>query len=268
MFTNFVVEHPTNALTPLVYWWVADHYFQMGDKGDAEYNYQWIFQYFPAHDLARPAQLMAARAVMGRSPGQAIKLYLDPLVSDTNCPPELQTQALFAYCEALRDSVGTNNINVQSATNILAHICANYPTNEAGALAWDEIGDCDLQLGALDAATNAYTQAENSPGASPTLVCQAKVQLGQTLEKKSEADGLVEGGRKALLNQALSEYLTVVYVNSDEFWVKEAAWKALLLFGSNEVGNVEQLKLFFDRLEKLFPQLKEALEKKRTALKI
>jgi hypothetical protein len=100
------------------------------------------------------------------------------------------------------------------------------------------------------------------------LVCQAKVQLGETLEKKSEADGLVDGDRKALRNQALSEYLTVVYVNSEEFWVKEAAWKALPLLGSNEVGNVEQLKLFFDRLEKLFPQLKEALEKKRAALKI
>jgi len=268
MFTNFVVEHPTNALTPLVYWWVADHYFQIGDKGDAEYNYQLIFQYFPTHELARPAELMAARAVMGRSPDQAIKLYLDPLVGDTNCPPELKTRALFAYCEALRNSVGTNNINVQRAADILSHICANYPTNEAGALAWDEIGDCDLQLGALDAATNAYTQAENSSGAPPVLVCQAKVQLGETLEKKSEADGLADGDRKALRNQALSEYLTVVYVNSEEFWVKEAAWKALLLLGSNEVGDVEQLKLFFDRLEKLFPQLKEALEKKRAALKI
>jgi TolA-binding protein len=268
MFTNFVVEHPTNALTPLVYWWLADHYFQLGDKGDAEYNYQWIFQYFPTHFLARPAQLMAARAVMGRSPDQAIKLYLDPLVGDTNCPPNLQTRALFAYCEALRNSVGTNNINLQRATNILGHICANYPTNEAGALAWDEIGDCDLQLGALDAATNAYTQAENSSGAPPALVCQAKVQLGETLEKKSEADGLADADRKALRNQALNEYLTVVYVDSEEFWVKEAAWKALLLFGSNEVANGDQLKLFFDRVEKLFPQLKEALDKKRAALKI
>ncbi len=52
---------------------------------------------------------------------------------------------------------------------------------------------------------------ENSPGATPALVSEAKVQLGVALEKKAEADGLIEGDRKALRQQALGEYLEVVY---------------------------------------------------------
>ncbi len=72
-FTNFVVEHPADALlTPLAYWWVADHYFRQGDTAQAEFNYQLVFRKFPTNDLAGPAQLMAGRAAMSRSDDQAI----------------------------------------------------------------------------------------------------------------------------------------------------------------------------------------------------
>lgn len=268
LFTNFVVEHPADArLTPLAYWWVADHYFRQGDTTQAEFNYQLVFQKFHTNDLAGPAQLMAGRAAMSRSGDQAINLYLAPLLNDPTCPADLQTKARFAYCEALRKSAGTNNSNLLMATKILGSICAEYPTNEASALAWDQIGDCDLQLNALDTATNDYAQAANSPGATPALVCEAKVQLGVTLEKKAEADGLAEGDRKSLRQQALREYLEVVYADADEFWVKKAAWNALPLIGAADSANTEQLNLFFDRLEQLFPQLKEALERKRAAMK-
>ena len=156
----------------------------------------------------------------------------------------------------------TNNLNLQQATNILSQLCPLAATNEAGALAWSEIGDCNFQLGAFDAATNAYAQAFNSPVAGEELWCRAKVGLGIVLEKKAE--GLHDEDRKILLRQALNHYLDVVDLKSDAFWVKKAGWQALPLIGLVENNDAKQN--FFNRLEVLLPPLKDALEKKRAAL--
>ena len=132
---------------------------------DAERNYQMIFQNFPTNELADRAQLMAGRAAMGRSqPPEALR-YLSNLIGDTNCPGDLRDQARFAYCEAKRamSASETNNASLQDATNMLAQMYPEAVTNLAGALAWCETGDCDLHMGAFDAATNAYAQVLNSP---------------------------------------------------------------------------------------------------------
>ena len=269
LFTNFVSEYPSNALvTPLARWWVAGHYFQQGVFIAAEVNYQLLSDYFPMHALAYPARLMAARSAMGRFNYQeaieSLNPLVNPLVGDTNCPAELQTRALFALCEAWRELKDTNTVmHLQTATNILGPICAKNPTNEVGALAWDEVGDCSLLLGAYDAATNAYAQVQNSPGASPELQYRATVGLGEALEKMAQG-AASEADRKGLLSQALGEYLSVVYAGSEEWWVKKAAWQALPLIG--QADNPEQVSRFFQRLERLFPQMKEVLEKKRAAL--
>jgi tetratricopeptide (TPR) repeat protein len=232
---------------------------------EAERHYELIFQDFPTNELAYPAQLMAGRAAMGRfSPdayGYFAKLFT------TNSPAELAVQARFAYCDALRQmaSSDTNNANLISATNILNQICQMYPTNAAGALAWSEIGDCDMQLGAFDAATNAYAQVLNSPAAGQELWCRAKVGLGIVLEKKAE--GLPEEARITLLNMALNNYLDVVDIKSEELWVKKAGLQALPLIGSVGSGDIKQVNNFFNRLEALLPQLTDALEKKRAAFK-
>ena len=120
-----------------------------------------------------------------------------------------------------------------------------------------------MLLGAYDAATNAYAQVQNSPGASPELQYRATVGLGEVLEKMAQG-AASEADRKGLLSQALGEYLSVVYAGSEEWWVKKAAWQALPLIG--QADNPEQVSRFFQRLERLFPQMKEVLEKKRAAL--
>ena len=44
-FTNFVTRFPTLPdLAPSAQWWVADHYFRLGDSVNAERNYKTIFQ--------------------------------------------------------------------------------------------------------------------------------------------------------------------------------------------------------------------------------
>jgi hypothetical protein len=188
------------------------------------------------------------------------------MLADTNCPPPLATQAMFAYGGVLmrQDSSDTNQpfANFELATNVFAQICTANPTNEIGALAGSELGDCDLQLGALDAATNAYAQVVNSPYASVSLRNRAQVGWGRVLEKKAETAS--SDARRPLQLQALEIYEDVVYdQTADAFWAKKAGLQALPLIVATGAGNVNR---FFVRLEILFPQLKDSLEKKKAAM--
>ena len=214
LFTNFVAQFPTNELAPLAQWWVAEHFFRAGDFVNAERNYKSVFQNTNWQDspLVYPAQMMAGRAAVGRLGYSDAIGYFTALADDTNCPPELNVQARFAWGTALMqmNSADTNNpaANFQAATNVFAQICKSYPTNELGAHAWGEIGDCDLQLTNFDAATNAYAQVFNSPFADVSARSQAQVGLRHRAGKDS---GFGDGRRadRICFNLALNEYLDV-----------------------------------------------------------
>jgi TolA-binding protein len=281
-FTAFVSQYPTSPLAPVAQWWVADYYFRQGGTSysEAEKNYEYIFQntntVWQQSSLFYPAQLMAARAAVGRQDYQgAVNFYLTRLLSDTNCPAPLQRQAKFAYGGVLMrwDSPDTNRpyLNFETASNVFAELGADNATNQYGPLAWSELGDCNLQLGALPAATNAYTRAMNSPSASVGLRCRAQVGLGRVLEKMAE-NAAADSDRQALLQQALKNYLAVFQtsmgngLNDNEspqaFWVAKAGLLMLPLLSKD--GHYPAN--FFDRMESLLPQLKDSLEKKKAAL--
>ncbi len=284
LFTNFVVQFPTSQQAPLAQLWVADHYFNLGGTNymDAERNYKMLYQNtnwsgmpLVSTNLAYQARLMAGRAALGLPSYPDAIDHFKMLTSDTNCPADLNAQALFEYGNALMqmDSTDTNNLlaNFQLATNVFNQICERYPTNELNARAWIEIGKCDLQLTNYDGATNAYAQAFNSTNADVSSRSQALIGFGLTLVKKAD---LASGGDQAQLRQmALDSYLDVFDTSygknlrdgevADPFWVKKAGLEALPLVESLGVGDPEK---FFNRMEELFPQLKEALEKKRAAL--
>ncbi len=277
LFTSFVGRYPTNDLAPLAQWWVADYYFRATNFAGvenffaAETNYENIFQN-PAWEnsaLVYPAQLMAGRSAMGRQGFSDAGRHFAKLINNTNCPPELGVQARFAYGSALLQmtSLDTNNSNVQLALNLFSQIYRLYPTSEAGALAWSETGDCYLQLGDFDAATNAYAQVLISPAAGAGLRGRVQVGIGLVLEKKAAL--LPPAGRPALLKQALDRYLNLIYTDdeADAFWQKKAGLQALPLLAAAGDRNPEALDKFFDRLERWLPSLRDALEKKRAALK-
>jgi len=272
LFTALAAQFPTNGLAPLAQWWVADHFYRAGNFVGAETNYELIFQ-TPAwknSDLFYRAQLMAGRAAAQRLGFADAVNYLTKLVNDTNCPPPLATQAMFAYGGVLTrmDSPDTNRpfANFELATNVFTQIFLANSTNEAGAQALSELGDCDLQLGAFDAATNAYAQVIAARPASEDLRSRAKVGLGIVLEKKAE---LASGDAPvALWRQACGQYLDVLDAYragdlKDAIWAKRAGLKALVLVNKIGVTNSDQ---FFKDLETLFPALKEMLEKKKAAL--
>ena len=265
LFTNFLARYTSDpALTPLAFWWVADHYFRQGDTIAAEKNYQYISQGFPTNDLAYRAQFMAGMAAMARFNYKDARNYFLNLFTYSNCPEDLKLQGKFGYCEALSHLAvsDTNNISLETETQILAQIYSMAATNIAGALAWAETGDCNLQMGALDAATNAYAQAFTAAASrNQELWCRAKVGFGTVLEKKAE--GLPDEDRKVLLGEALNQYLDVVYSGTNEYYVKKAGLNALPWVSLLESDEARQK--FFDRLEALLPQMKNALEKKRSA---
>ena len=277
LFTNFVAQFPTHDLAPLAQYWVADHYFRLGGTNyvDAERNYKMLYQNtnWQGSPLVYQARMMAGRAAMGLpSYNDAIDHFIS-LTSDTNCPPDLNAQALFAYGSALMlsDSRDTNNplANFQLATNMFNQICQLYPTNEPGALAWNEIGDCDLQLGAFDAATNAYAQVFNSPFANISARSRAQIGFGIALEKKA---ALVSGAsQNELLDQALDNYLDVFWGDNlrdgeqwDLFWVKKAGLQAAPLVG--RLNDPDAERAFYGSLKGVLPQLTDLIEKKVAAL--
>jgi TolA-binding protein len=277
LFTNFVAQFPTNELAPQAQWWVADYYFHASEPDhfvNAERNYKFIFQNtnWQSSPLIFPAQMMAGRAAVGRLGYSDAIGYFTGLVGDTNCPPDLNAQARFAWGATLMqmNSADTNSplANFQLATNVFAQIVQIYPTNELSALAWGEIGDCDLQLTNFDAATNAYAQVVNSPFAKIAARSQAQIGWGITLEKKA---ALMNGGDQTnSLQLALNNYLDVLYGKNlrdgetpNAFWTEKAGLQAAAL--AETLGEWPQAMNIYQRLEELLPQLKDSLEKKITA---
>jgi TolA-binding protein len=277
-FTNFVTRFPTLPdLAPSAQWWVADHYFRLGDSVNAERNYKTIFQNTNwqnsasfTNSLYYPALMMAGRAAVSRTDNaEAIRDYFLKLEADTNCPLDLRVAATFAHGSALMkmDSTDTNNLtaNFQYAVTVFNQICsASLTNNDWGARAWGEMGDCYLQLARYDDATNAYLQVLAAPQANLSLQSQAQIGLGQALEKKA---GLLSAGpdQTALYTQALANYWEVFNRTGEEkeldpFWTKEAGLDAANLVTA--LGKWDQAMIIYTNLVAMMPELKTSLARK------
>lgn len=272
-FTNFLAEFPTNQYAPIAQWWLGDYYSGQSDWADAEKNYKLVYQNWPSHELAYPAMYMAGRSAMGRQGYEDAKTDFETLTTDTNCPPQYDAQALFALGDVFMQepSPDTNNplANFSQAKQYFEAVCQTYPNSEQAALAWGEIGDCNLQLATQNPefykdATNAYNQVIASSSAEVAERSQAQVGIGIVLEKRA---ALAPENKTALLQSALDNYLDVFFgnnlrtgENSDPHWVKTAGLQALPLIETLGTGDPDK---FINQMETLLPQLKDSLEKKR-----
>jgi TolA-binding protein len=284
LFSAFLTEFPTNELAPYAQWWVADHFFNAINFagglnfGMAETNYENIFQN-PAwrnSGLYYKAQLMAGRAAMARLGfSDAISSYFSKLLADTNCPADIREPARFAYAHALMqlmqsEVLETNKLaeNYQLALGLLEQVRQVNPTNLTAALAWAETADLQLQMNDLAGATNSYAQVLNSPTASVGL--RNRVQVGQGLALEKMAESAAPEMRQNLLKAACDDYREVVYSKDPQvnlFWVKKAGLQYLALANRTGALDRDDLNKLIDRLEKILPQLKSALELKRPAAK-
>ncbi len=270
LFTNFVTQFPTSGWAPIAQWWIGGFYYDTGSNYvDAEKNYELLYLKWPTNYLAYEAKLMAGRAAMGRQGYSDAINYFTTLTSDTNCPANLYVQALFAYGGALmlEPSSDTNNAlaNFEQAVQVFKVVCQSYPQSEQAALAWGEIGDCDLQLTNYDDATNAYAQVTNSALADAAARSQAQTGIGLVFEKR--AAQTTGQAQTMLLQRALQNYLDVLYGNNlregetaDPFWVKKAGLEAASV--AEKLGEWPQAVNVYRRLEELLPQLRGLLEQK------
>lgn len=273
-FTNFIAEFPTNQYAPIAQWWLGDYYFGQSDWQDAERNYKLVFQNWPSHELAYPAMLRAGHAALDRTDFEGAKNYFEQLTTDTNCPPQYDAQALFSLGCVFMQEPDTNNplTNFVQAKLYFQAVCQTYPNSEQAALAWGEIGDCNLQLAGQNPefykdATNAYNQVMNSSYAGITERSQAQVGIGIVLEKRA---ALVSEDKNTLLQSALDNYLDVFFGNnlrtgeaSDPVWVKQAGYQALPLIETLGTGDPDK---FINQMETVLPELKDSLEKRRLEL--
>jgi len=237
-FTNFITEFPTNDLAASAQWWVADHYFRNGDFLLAEYNYQLIYQKWPASKLAYQAKLMAGRVALTRQKWPDAIQYLTNLINDLHCPTNVRVQALFAYGDTLmsRGSSDTNQLaDYDEAISVFRALCRDYPTNQIAALAWGEMAECYLQWAQYShdfkEVTNAFQQVIDAPRAGVAARAAAKVGLGVVLEKQAEQASGPE--QLALLRMAFNHYFdvfrgTILRDNEemDLYWKKKAGLEA------------------------------------------
>jgi tetratricopeptide (TPR) repeat protein len=213
--------------------------------------------------------MMAGRAAMGRGGYQDAISYFTSLTADTNCPPELDAQALFAYGSALTlmESTNINDplANFKQAVVVFKLICQTYPSSEQAALAQGEIGECYYQLTNYDDATNAYAQVIASPQADISARSQAQIGMGMALEKMAES--ATGDDQRPLLELAKNNYADVFFQKNlrdgetaDSWWIKEAGLRAAT--AAETLGEWEQAAAIYAELKKWLPQLGDSLDKK------
>lgn len=235
-FTNFVAQYRTNELAPRAQWWVGDYYLRRGDSSKAEESYQ-----FPAEwsrsELYLPAQMMAGRAAMARVLGYRDAInYFTNLANNSSCPSDLRVQAMLAAGDAYVSRTETGATNRPSDLEEAVRWFKSVPATSSRAVAaWGSLGNCFLELGNYESAAKYYNDVIQSPAATLGAQRQAKVGLGKIAEAK--ANGKSGAEQKALLKEALENYLNAFWFDrdlrpgepNDFFWMQNAGWEAARL---------------------------------------
>src|SRR6185295_12693814 len=98
VFTNFVVQFPTNELAPLAQTWVADFYFNQKNYFQAKKEYQRIFENasWPVTNLTYQARMMAGKAAFAFTDYKGAAEVFSELVTEKRTPTNIVAEALFA----------------------------------------------------------------------------------------------------------------------------------------------------------------------------
>ena len=274
-FTNLLARFPTNALAPQAQWWVAGHYFRLGDMQAAEQNYQSLYQNWPATEISYQARMMAGRSAFERHGWHDAWDYFTKLVQDTNCPPLLRAQAWCALGDTFISQDSTNKLaDYKDALNAFDQVFLCCPSNYMAALALGKKANCLLQCAESTqdylTVSNAFEQVLGAPQADVKARSIALVGLGLTLEKLGKLQ--TGAAQTAILEEALNRYLEVFYLDPkflrageepDAFWTRKAGLSAGQLAESMKLYS-QALNIYL-RLKDLFPPLK--LESKIDALR-
>ncbi len=286
LFTNFVVQFPTNSLAPAAQLWVGDYYYEQEQWPIAEQNYQRVFQNtnWLTNPLTYEARLMAAKTAFKRQGYSDARSYLTNLINalsvDTNSSPELSAEAYFVLGDVFLEEPITGSTNsVQNfieAAKVFDRIATQYPSNKLAVLALGKKGDCHLQLASLPAyvesyreATNAYIAVLHSKVEDVPVATRNQAEVGLGLAFKGMAEGKPAAERDQLQKAALDHFLNVVYPNKpdatpDPYYLKLAGLEAGKL--AEFMGNTQAALSLYKTLIKEAPSLKTFWEARIASL--
>ena len=261
LLTNVVMRFSSNSLAARAESWIGDYYFNAEEFPKAEAHYQEVLKHNPSPELYYQAFLMAGRAAYERQGyDEARKNYFEPLINDTNTPPDVLAETFFAlgdtiYKQFLQSTNKSEDLlgYAFSALNHAVNISTNSPL---AARAWGRIGDFHLQWGMMQtndvefvAAEEAYARVVGLSTADIACRNQAEVGLGKILERRGE------------LIPALVRYRKVLDAeDSDPFWVKEAGLSAARILEAREEW--DSASKVYERIGRILPALSPVLEKK------
>ena len=272
-FTNFVAHCATNELWSLAQWWIGDYYYRHGPQANAELAFALLCQTTnlpPGHELLYQARMMAGRSAVACQHWKNAIYYFTNLTSDARCRreyPALWTQAMLACGDTSLVQESTNRVeDCKWAIEIFKEI-SEHPTNRVALLALGEKAIAYAQYAQatgnyyeLTNAALAYQQVLAASNADIGTRSMAQVGLADVCEK--QAEHVPPAGRKPLLEQALSFYLSVFEEANlrpgeqpDPFWVEEAGRKAARLLDTGGLQNPQQAIKVYERLKRCLPPL-------------
>ena len=280
IYTNFVVQFPTNELARVAQMCVADYFFNQGQQDSAFYvvaeeNYQRVFQNtnWPPSELTFEARFLAGRAAFARSGFTEAREYFTNLINDAKCPSNLVGKALFALGDTYVEEPSDPDKSLKKfelAINAFGTISTLFPGSPLEAPAWGKIASCHFQLASQDASRYAkamefFQKTVDSPQASVGVRSQARCGLGLVTERQAAA--LPEKEKAAALDTALNHYLDVFYQknlreseSADSYWTREAGMLAAKLL--ENLGQWDKAINIYTGLQQMFPVLQKVLDKK------
>lgn len=272
-FTNFVVVYATNELAPQAQWWLADHFWRQGKYTEAEIKYKDLIAKWPDSDLAYPARLKAGQAALQELRYDEARSHFTNLTSDVKCPPEIWSQAVFAYGDMLmvQPAPETNRLaNFEEAIRVFGQIPQRFiaTSNVIAVLALGESAKCWRQMGrsGWTNALTAFSQVATSPVVSLSARSEAQVGLAGLLSDMAQAATGEE--QVQLLREALRNLLEVVYQKNlrderesgDAFWIKKAGLDAGPLL--EKLGDWEAAEKLYLRMQALVPPERARFQRK------
>ncbi|MCX8107604.1 MAG: tetratricopeptide repeat protein, partial [Verrucomicrobiae bacterium] len=284
LFEEFCKKFPDDMNVPLAQYIMGEYYFGQGDYGKAELQFQnraLLQNTNPAtREISFRARLMAGRAAVARQSYRSAREHFDWIITNgplhvaaSPIPVSIVAEAYLFRGDTFTLEPGLAETNQLArfgeAINAYSKVTENWPTNEFAPIAWGRIGECHLQLAAVDPkrydmAADAFTKVIQST-ANIAIRSQAEFELGVVREK--QASLLPEADRRRRLDEAMDHYLRVLYGRNlragespDPYWVKRAGLAAAELAESQ--NRPEIAISVYRRLLTEIPVLRSRLEKK------
>ncbi len=220
---------------------------------------------------------MAGRAAARHQGWKDAGDYFKSLYNDKACPTDLRLQALLEYGQTLLrvvDPADPNKLaNIEDATRVFGRICEEFPTHRLAVQAWIERANCYMQWALAkqqyDSLTNAISAYQRvMDAAQADVAARSEAKVGQAIALSKWAEQKTGAEQTALLKQALSNCLDVVYgtilrdgERPDPFMTKKAGIQAFDLAESLQAWS--QAAGIYQRLtNSVWPQLPASLEKR------